>query len=96
MNHPATITAPPHGGLQPASAGVVRDWHTRCSVRCAHVFPVRRYFRAHSARCGIQAQVRECMNLLPSGLGRRDEEIHGKVLGLHAAENQLTNKISNV
>jgi hypothetical protein len=45
-----------------------RHWHTRRSVRCAHVSPVRRYFRAHSARYCIKAQVHECTNLLWSDL----------------------------
>jgi len=43
-------------------------WYTRGSVRCAHVFPVRRYVRAHSARYGFQAQMHECMNLLQLAL----------------------------
>ena len=44
-------------------------------MRCAHVFPVRRYFRAHSARYGIQAQMHGCTNLLPSGLVRGNTSI---------------------
>jgi hypothetical protein len=45
-----------------------RHWHTRRSVRCAHVSPARRYFRAHGARYCIKAQVHACTNLLWSDL----------------------------
>ena len=45
-----------------------RHWHTRRSVRCAHVSPARRYFRAHGARYCIKAQMHECTNLLWSDL----------------------------
>ncbi len=51
-----------------------RHWHTRRSVRCAHVSPVRRYFRAHGARYCIKAQVHECTNLLWSDLVRRRQQ----------------------
>jgi adenylate cyclase len=45
-----------------------RHWHTRRSVRCAHVCPARRYFRAHGARYCMKAQAHDCTNLLWSDL----------------------------